>query len=191
MNVPYRFVVGATYRLDFRGLSGWRKESFSGWGLAPIVQMQSGLPYSAGTTNSVGSSLYGGIIGAGGTGRVPDIDRNAFSMPSTAVVDLRISKTFHIELGSLHSEFELFGEAFNLFNHQNITSVNTTAYCVTSLPSTSTPSVGTGCPQLQSLPTTTAGEYLVGNPLFGTNTNSNSNTLMTPRQLQIAGRLHF
>jgi hypothetical protein len=190
-NVPYRFVAGVTYRLDVRGLTGWRKQSFNDWGIAPIVQMQSGLPYSAGTTGSVGSSLYGGIIGAGGTGRVPDIDRNAYSMPSTAVVDLRISKTFHIEYGRLHSEFELFGEAFNLFNHQNITSVNTSAYCVTSLPSTSPASTGTGCPQVQSLPTTTSGEYLVGNPLFGTNTNSNSNTLMTPRQLQIAGRLHF
>ena len=101
---------------------------------------------------------------------------------------MRLGKSFKL---SDMRQLEVLAESFNLFNHQNITSVNTTAYCVTSLPSTSTPSVGTGCPQLQSLPTTTAGEYLVGNPLFGTNTNSNSNTLMTPRQLQIAGRLHF
>ena len=193
LNVPYRFVVGVTYRLDFRSLSGWRKESLNGWGIAPIVQMQSGLPYSAGTTNSITGGLYGGIIGAGGTARLPDVERNAFSMPSTAVVDLRISKTFHIKLGSIHSEFELFGEAFNLFNHQNITSVYTNAYCVTTAPSMSTPSTGAGCPAVQSVPTgtPTGQEFLVGNPLFGTNNNSNSNTLMTPRQLQIAGRLHF
>jgi hypothetical protein len=191
LNVPRRFVAAATYRTNIAGLNTWRKEALNGWGIAPIVQMQTGLPYSAGTTGSVSGSLYGGIIGAGGTARLPDIDRNAFKMPKTAVVDLRISKSFNLERGTRNYRFEILGEAFNLFNHQNITSVNTTAYCVTTSPSTSTPSTGTGCPQLSSLPTTKSSEYLVGNPLFGTNLNSNSSTLLTPRQLQIAGRLYF
>ena len=50
LNVPYRFVAAATYRTDIRGLSGWKKDILNGWGIAPIVQMQSGLPYSAGTS---------------------------------------------------------------------------------------------------------------------------------------------
>jgi hypothetical protein len=111
-------------------------------------------------------------------------------MPKTAVVDLRISKSFRLGPGE-RFRFEVLGEAFNLFNHQNITSVNTQAYCVTPSPSTSTPSTGVACPQVQSLPPTTSSQYLVGNPLFGTNNNSNSNTLLTPRQMQIAGRFYF
>jgi hypothetical protein len=133
--------------------------------------------------------VYGGINGSGGTARIPDLDRDLFTMPKTAVVDLRLSKSFAFE----HSRyrFEVLGEAFNLFNHQNITQVNTTAYCVTTSPSTSTPSTGVACPQIQSLPSTTSSLYLVGNPLFGTYLNSNSNTVYSSRQLQIAGRFYF
>jgi len=155
--------------------------------------MQSGLPYSAGTTNSVSGGIYGGPIGAGGTARVPDIDRNAFTMPKQAVVDLRISKSFYLNHGDSRYRFEILGEAFNLFNHQNVTSVYTNAYCITTSPSISAPSTGAGCPALQPPAVTPVKntEYFVGNPLFGTNNNSNSSTLLTPRQLQIAGRLYF
>jgi hypothetical protein len=191
LNVPYRFIAAATYRTNITGLPIWMKESLNGWGIAPIIQMQTGLPYSAGTTNSVSGSLYGGIIGAGGTARIPDLDRNAFTMPKTAVVDLRISKSFYIEPGNLHYRFEIIVEAFNLFNHQNITSVYTNAYCVTTSASLTASSTAAGCPQVKSLPTTTSSEYLVGNPLFGTNNNSNSNTVYSSRQLQIAGRFYF
>ncbi len=114
-------MAAATYRTNIANLSGWRKISFNGWGISPIVQMQSGLPYSAGTVNSVSSSLYGGIIGAGGTARIPDIARNSFTMPKTAVVDLRLSKSFALTRGESRYRFEILGEAFNLFNHQNIT----------------------------------------------------------------------
>ena len=192
LNVPHRFVVAATYQTGFRVAEGWKKVLYNNWSIAPIVQMQSGLPYSAGTTGSVSGSLYGGIIGAGGTARLPDLDRNAYTMPKTAVVDLRLSKSFTHEIRGREYRFQILGEAFNLMNHQNITSVNTNAYCVTgSTPSTSTPATGAGCPQVQSVPTAKSSEYLVGNPLFGTYLNSNSNTLLTPRQLQIAGRFYF
>jgi Carboxypeptidase regulatory-like domain/TonB dependent receptor len=191
LNVPNRFVAAATYRTNINNLSGWKKYSFNGWGIAPIVQMQAGLPYSAGTSGSVSNSLYGGIIGSGGAARIPDLGRNIFTMPKTATVDLRISKTFRLGPGDSRYRLEVLGEAFNLFNHQNITSVNTEAYCITTSPSTSAPSTGVACPQIQSLPPTTSSQYLVGNPLFGTNNNSNSNTLLTPRQMQIAGRFYF
>jgi hypothetical protein len=155
--------------------------------------MQSGLPYSAGLTGSVSGSLYGGILGAGGTLRVPDLDRNSFTMPDTATVDLRLSKTFNPFRGSDRYRFEIMGEAFNLLNHQNITSVNTTAYCMSSSVPTGTPTTGLSCQQVQSAPASVSGvtDYLIANPLFGTNLNSNSNTLFTPRQLQIAGRFYF
>ena len=174
-------------------LSGWEKESFNGWGIAPVVQMQQGLPYSAGLSGSVSGTLYGGILGAGGTSRVPDLDRNSFTMPKTATVDLRLSKSFTLSRGKERYRFEIMGEAFNLLNHQNITSVNTTAYCASSSVPTGTPSTGIACKPVQSAPAPVSGvtDYLIANPLFGTYLNSNSTTLQTPRQLQVAGRLYF
>jgi hypothetical protein len=185
LNVPYRFVAAATYRTNIAGLSTWKKESLNGWGISPVVQMQTGLPYSAGTSGSVSGGLFGGVNGAGGTARVPDLDRNIYTMPKTAVVDLRLSKSFQFES---RYRFEILGEAFNLFNHQNITSVNTTAYCVASSYNSNTVGCASG---VESTPAATSKEYLIFNPAFGTNLNSNSSTLTTSRQLQIAGRFYF
>jgi hypothetical protein len=191
LNVSQRFVGAATYRPGIHGLKGWKKESINGWSVSPIVQMQTGLPYSAGTSNSVSGSIYGGPIGSGGTERVPDLDRNAFTMPKTTDVDLRISKSFFYNRGASRYRLEILGEAFNLFNHQNITSVITEAYCITNAPSGAAPTTGVSCPAVQSLPSTKTAEYLVGNPKFGTNDNANSNTVYSQRELQIAGRFYF
>ena len=60
-----------------------------------------------------------------------ELGRNIYTMPKTATVDLRLSKSFYLNRGNDRYRFEIFGEAFNLLNHQNITSVNTTAYCMT------------------------------------------------------------
>jgi hypothetical protein len=154
--------------------------------------MQNGLPYSAGINGSISGSLYGGILGVGGTARVPDLGRDIYTMPKTAVVDLRLSKYFTHEFRGHEYRLQILGEAFNLFNHQNITSVNTTAYCITNS-SPSSPSSTSVCSAAQpgSYATNPSGYYLVANPAFGTYLNSNSNTLMTPRQLQVAGRFYF
>jgi hypothetical protein len=192
LNVRHRFVAAATYRTYIPGLSFWERQAFNGWGIAPIVQMQNGLPYSAGINGSISGTLYGGILGEGGTARVPDLGRNIYTMPKTTVVDLRISKSFFLDRGNERYRFEVVGEAFNLFNHQNITSVNTTAYCITNGSPTS-PSATSVCSAAQagSYTTNPAGYYLVANPAFGAYLNSNSSTLLTPRQLQVAGRFYF
>ena len=150
------------------------------------------MPYSAGINGSVSGSLYGGVLGDGGAARVPDLGRNVYTMPKTAVVDVRLSKSFYLNRGNERYRFEIIGEAFNLLNHQNITSVNTTAYCIES-GDPSSPSATSPCAAAQAggFVNNPAGYYLVANPAFGTYLNSNSNTLLTPRQLQIAGRLYF
>jgi hypothetical protein len=196
LNVPLRGVVAITYRPEIRGLHGWRRETVNGWSVSPIVQGQTGLPYSAGVSGaSPSGSAYGGIIGAGGTKRLPDVDRDSFAMPNTYVMDLRLSKNFFYEHGNQRYRLELVGEAFNLLNHQNITSVNETAYCVSTGGnlSTSQPTTGAGCPALSSLPSpvSASGYYLVANPLFGSNLNSNSNTVYSQREIQLAGRFYF
>jgi len=85
-------------------------------------------------------------------------------MPRTANVDLRIAKKFKLYESTA---LELFGEAFNLFNHVNATSVGTRNFSIT------------GANGLQ--PTLTA------DPQFGAVTSSSS-SLLAQRQIQIGAR---
>jgi hypothetical protein len=77
----------------------------------------------------------------------------------------------------------MFGECFNVFNHQNYTSVNNTGYTFGGSTSGVTTSAYTG-PQTYST-------QLQYNNSFGTYTNSNSNYAYSPRQIQVAVRLSF
>ena len=183
-NVPYRLTIYtvATSPWHVNGPLGYLVNDFE---LAPDFQTQSGLPYSAGISGSSsklyvtpGSATQESIIstssfnGSGGANRIPGIDRNAYQMPSTWFVDLRASKRLVVRE---HYNLEFLAEAFNLANHQNVTSVGTTAYAVTEnatshinefVPYTSTPF----------------------SSITGTN---NSNFAYNVRQLQMAVRLTF
>src|SRR5262249_43758343 len=99
------------------------KTVLDGWTVAPIVTASSGAPYTATVSgNAIVSTtlpasqkpISTGILGAGGSSRIPDIPRNGFQMPRVVNVDLRIAKKFNLYESW---NFELFGEAFNLFNH--------------------------------------------------------------------------
>ena len=109
---------------------------------------------------------------------MPWVGRDSYNYPKTAVVDLRVGKNFYLpHFGGFgfNSEprLEIFAELFNVMNHQNITGLNTEAYTLADTPA--------------NTPVQTLSPY----PLFGTYTNSNSNYTYSPRQLQIAARLHF
>jgi hypothetical protein len=93
---------------------------------------------------------------------VPWLAPNSFQMPRTADVDLRLQKGF-----TIHESWKLLlsGDAFNLFNHNNVTAVDTQMYTI-------------------------SGASLVFNPHFGVPTNS-SNTLIAQRQIQVGIRLEF
>jgi hypothetical protein len=70
-------------------------------------------------------------------------------------------------------------ESFNILNHQNVTSVNTTAYTMSTV---------VGATPARSV------NYISGNTAngaFGATTNSNNNNIYTPRQIQLGARLHF
>jgi outer membrane receptor protein involved in Fe transport len=147
------------------------KTALDGWTIAPIVSVSSGAPYT-GTVSGNAPVASGvvrtstGILGAGGTSRPPFIARNAFQMPRFVDVDLRIAKKFKLYESW---NFELFGEAFNLFNHVNATSVGTRIY---------------------SIGGTAAAPTLAFDPQFGAVTSS-SNSLSAQRQIQIGARLTF
>ena len=195
LNVKQRFVFAAHYNPRFN-FKGYKKYLLDGWGVSPIVQIQDGLPYAATTSGTQSGAVLAGPLGAGGASRLPKFDyqgnleteRNIFTQPGTAVFDFRLGKDFSLpDVGPSHPRFEVFVEAFNVLNHQNITSVSTGSYTICTKAGTA--GVAGGCPSGVTYPTGQG--VLVYNPNFGTNNNSNSNATYTPRQLQLAARLHF
>jgi hypothetical protein len=156
--------------------------------LSPSYSLQSGLPYNMTTsgtlstafisTGNTRSAIGGGINGSNGTFRVPGIARNSFRQPMTNVLDLRISKRFAI---TERAKLELYGESFNLLNHQNVTGVNTLGYTIgngsTTAPNTLTFNTSPANPTVSQ---------------FGATTFTNSsNFSFAPRQIQVAARLQF
>jgi hypothetical protein len=174
LDVRQRFVFAAVYQPQFH-THGWMQYAAEGWRLAPIIQAQTGLPYSPTVSGSAPSALNPAFKGLNGSGssadRIDILGRNQVTMPKTAVVDLRVGKNFNLPGAHLDRfRLELFAEAFNLMNHQNITSVSHGAYSI-------------------STSGTQGTLNFVQN--YGTYLNSNSNTVYSQRQMQLAARLHF
>jgi outer membrane receptor protein involved in Fe transport len=164
-NVPNRLVGYAM--ITFPAIhKGWLDYVVNGWDVNPLMQMQNGLPYSAGLSGfQPGASFSSGITGSGVT-FLPQAGRNAFQQKRTKDFDVRLEKEIKVHEGY---DLQLIGEGFNLANHQNVTSVNTTAY-------------------------TFSGSTLVYNgglAGFGGVSNANSNYVYSPRQIQLAVRLEF
>lgn len=186
LDVRHRFVFAAVYqpRTHFHGLM---EQALGGWRIAPVVKLQTGLPFTPyiagsasglsvpygvdGCTKQAGCSVnlaYSGLTGSGSSAaRLPWIERNTYNRPKTAVVDLRLGKNFYFDAPHFErSRLEFFAEMFNIMNHQNITGITDEAY-------------------------TLSGTTLTSYPSFGQYTNSNSNYTYSSRQMQIAVRLHF
>jgi hypothetical protein len=190
-NVPNRFTVSMVGESPWK-VAGWLGYLTNGWELAPIYSAQSGLPYSlvtAGTPPTFSSTnidpatdnlttvtykaLGSGINGSNGRKGIDAIGRNTFQQKRTIDMDMRVSKK--IQFGE-RFKAEILGEAFNIFNHQNVTGVNNTGYIIGSTTDPVTKAV---------VPT------LSFNSSFGSVTNSNSNFAYTPRQIQIGFRFFF
>ena len=178
-NIQHRFVANAVITSPWHR-SGWSNYLVGGWELAPIYQVQNGLPYSLVTTGNAPGGLSTGVNGSNGRKGLDNIGRNSFTLPRTQVVDLRISKSIPI---TERYNLEILGEGFNLFNHVNVTTVNTTGYIV-STTGTITNANGT-------VPCSAASPCLNFNAPFGTVSNANSNFAYTSRQIQIGVRLKF
>jgi hypothetical protein len=185
-NVPDRFVFTAIAESPWK-VGGWLGYLANDWQLAPIYASQSGLPYSlvtagtppcltlstttdpvtGNTTVVCAKALGSGINGSNGRKGIDLVGRNTFQMKRTIDMDLRLSKK--VRFGDRYSA-EILGEAFNLFNHQNVTGVNNTGYFIGG--------------------TATAPALSFNSP-FGSVTNSNSNFAYTSRQIQIGFRFFF
>jgi hypothetical protein len=182
-NIKHRVVGWAAFSIP--GLEGHSPITYvtNGWSIKPLFQMQSGLPYSLTVGGTVPNQCYvAGCLeanssGVGGTGvtYIPAIGRNTFTNPRTIDVDMRAGKEF--KLGERYN-LEVFAEAFNLANHQNVTGITSQGYTLNTVqPPSGNPAA----------PTST----LVYQSTFGAVSSANSNNSYQVRQIQIAARLTF
>lgn len=183
-NVPNRFVVNAVMDSPWK-INGWAGYLANDWSFSPIYQIQSGLPYSAFVSGNAPNSTVTGVNGSGGTNRL-DIGRNTFRQPGTWISDIRLSKRFVVKE---RYSLELLTDVFNVANKQNVSSINTTAYFVSTgtvaLPGGATTACSSAAPCLNF---NTDKSF---NPLFGSITNTNSNFIYSPRQIQIGAKIKF
>lgn len=183
-DIHHRFVFGAVWTPDvYKGESKIFQYLVNGYTLSPLVSVSSGAPFTpllqGNAPNPTGFVSFTGGLGVladGGTNRVPWLAPNSFQQPRTANVDFRLQKEFPIRE---RWKLLLSGDAFNLFNHNNVTGVDTQMYTICA--------PNAFCSALNSTPTTPT---LAFNPHFGVPTAS-SNTLIAQRQIQVGIRLNF
>ena len=179
-NVPNRFVAWAL--LNYPGRSrNWLGYLANDWHLNPVLQIQNGLPYTIGISGTQPSTSYGGytysaagsgINGSGSSSYLLQLGRATRKLPNTAVLDMRLEKDIRFRE---RYNLELIGEAFNLFNHQNVTGVNSTAYAIKGNSLVYQSPSGSG----------------INASGFGTVNNADSNFSYSQRQLQLSMKLDF
>ena len=123
------------------------------------------------------SGLSTGMNGYGGDNRVYGVGRNTYRYPATWKADLRIAKRFN--LGQMR-QLELMAESFNLFNHQNVTQVETVGYSIEQ------GTVNGAMPRLSFLTGLKSGQTEFGKPL-----DVNATDLYRERQFQFGARMYF
>jgi hypothetical protein len=128
----HKFVASVVYNTNFTSLKDNKAASaiLNGWTIAPIINMFSGARYTAVTSSTATSSVFGaspngGVNGANGSLRFSYTPNNAFKMPATKYVDLRVSRRFTIKE---NAKVEVLGEFFNIFNRTQVTAVNNRIY---------------------------------------------------------------
>ena len=174
-NVPNRLAGYVLYNLPNTHRGDWVKYLANDWAINSSFQMQNGLPYSATLSSYVSSgALFTGWNGSGGGSWLPMLGRNTYKYPRDIVQDVRLQKQIPVTeryRGELHLDL------FNIYNHQNVTGVNSTAYALSSSGNTATATYQSG---------------LSGTAPFGVANNSNSSGfLYTSRQVQIGFKFLF
>jgi hypothetical protein len=105
------------------------------------------------------------------------IGRNTYRYPYTWKADVRLGKKF--DLGQMR-ELQLLAESFNLFNHQNVTQLETVGYHI--LPGSAAGSL----PTLNFLTGLKTGQTEFGKPL-----NVNATDFFRPREFDFGLRMRF
>ena len=172
-NVPNRFVGYALY--NFPGLGGGKsylKYLVNDWSLDDSFQFQTGLNYSANATGTATSqSILGDLNGNGSISYLPQLGHNNLTYRRDLVDDVRVQKNIPF---TERYRLQIILQAFNVANHQNVTSVFTPAYKLAKTAGTTNSGVAT---------------YQAN---FGQTSNTNNSGFSyTPRQLELSIRLAF
>jgi hypothetical protein len=188
-NLDIRHSAGimATYTAPWK-LHGTAGKMANGWMLSGTGDFRSGLPYTMRTAGSLAEefvpatgaaivALAPGMNGSGGDNRVYGVGRNTYRYPATWKADIRLGK--RIDLGHLR-QLELLVESFNLFNHQNVTEIETTGYTI------EPGNLSGGLPTLNFLTGLKANTTAFGQPL-----NINAIDFYRERQIQVGMRMRF
>jgi outer membrane receptor protein involved in Fe transport len=174
-NVPNRFVAWALLAYPMPNSNGWKRYVADGWHLNPIVQIQNGLPYSAGVSGTISGAAGSGVNGSGNSGYLLQLGRNTLRQPNTISTDVRLQKDVRV---SERFNFELLAEAFNILNHVNVTGINSTAYSISGS-------------NLKYNPFNAGTTGITGQSGFSSITNANSNFVYSQRQMQLGVKLDF
>ena len=181
-----RFVFSGVWSPTIGGLaSKTAKLVVNGWSFSTIVTEGSGHPQQAnisGTPSPLDGGLSAGVANnaSANAGRAGWLPRDPYVGPGFNDVDFRLARQFSI---SERVKLSLLGEVFNIFNHTNIASVNTTAFTyLASGASTTINGASIKCPGANSC--------MVPSPSFFAPT-ATSSLLFGPRQIQISGKLTF
>jgi hypothetical protein len=139
--------------------------------ISPIVHISSGRPVTGFVSASPTGGTSSGLLGSGGPQRTFFVPRGSASRPGTETVDLRISKRFHF---AEKMNLEVLAEAFNIFNHSNVTGITDSLFTFNAANNTLTSN--TTSDRVQP---------------FLTPTTINNTIIFTPRQVQLSVRFHF
>lgn len=180
LNYPWSLQASAVWSPHLSTANAFLRPLANGWRFTPIVTARAGRPYSLDLSG--GTYLPGGhesLNGSGGALYLPTVGRNTLRLPPNQNVNLRATRTFR---ENARFQLEASAEAFNLLNHQNISSVTQRAYLVGTPVSGTTPLVFQSAAAI-------AAEGLNTQP-FGTPTAA-STALSRERQIQLSLRLRF
>jgi outer membrane receptor protein involved in Fe transport len=166
-DLRHRFVFSPVYEI---GRIKWSDNEvlralFSDYTLSSIVQWQSGSPYSAIVGNDPNND------GNRANDRLPGTVRNQYTTPSVFQLDARVTRNIAF---TESMRVRLILEAFNVFNHPNVVTVNNTFFNLS----------GT---------TLVAPSFVTafGTPRSFSSPASGTTTFATPRQLQLAIKFDF
>ncbi|HUX44585.1 MAG TPA: hypothetical protein VMV57_07540 [Terracidiphilus sp.] len=186
LDVRHAVVVGLVWepRWQLREMAG---RLANGWMLSGVGYMHSGLPYSMRTAGSLAKefdtagqaivALAPGMLGYGGAKFVYGVGRNTFRYPATWKADVRLGKSIRLGHGR---QLELLAETYNLFNHQNVTRLETIGYTIEG------GTTNGGLPRLTYLT-----GLKTGHTEFGQALGVNATSFYRQRQIQFGTRFRF
>jgi hypothetical protein len=187
--IPQRFTGSLEYAPRFKGGDKSLRTVFDGWRVAAIAAAGSGNPYSYEIFG--GTYLSGGrktINGSGGATYLPTVGRNTIRLPMRERLDFRVGREFLFGRG-LH--LNTFAEVFNVFNAQNISSVETRAFILgTNATIGAAGATGLPTPLVFQDAAAITQEGLTTTEPFGTHTSSTTG-VSREREVELGVRLQF